>query len=477
MTSLKIKIIAALSLLSACATVPASDSTLSLRALPSIEQEKAIGRNALPSLVASLGGSYRRGDLEEFLEGIAARLAPFADLPPEHSNISVTVLDTAEPNAFAVIGGELLVSRGMVAYANSVDELAGVIAHELGHVGARHTAQRLVRRDLFSREIAALQGAEDARNEQQQKLDEFLRFSREQELEADRLGVRILADAGYDPTAFASLLGRLSAYDQNRLQSIGVTRSEIAERVLASGYPQTSERFAAIESVMPEISPLQRPREQDALMAQIDGLSYERKLGRTFIRDGMLWNPFEQTVFEVPEDFVAVPGKRIMLVASNGAVFSRSDAKPRPDAELTEAFSALLSRGVMRSIDSFEVNGIKGVRGTGVLDPSRNPSVIRLAVFETGRKWHAIAQINEFFESEGSSETFDKMIRSFRRVGPGELASERRFRTRRVQPDETVSSLIAGSAFDENAETDFRLLNGLREGEDVIAGQWIKLVQ
>ena len=149
MTSIKIRIIAALSLLSACATVPASDSTLPLRALPSIEQEKAIGRNALPSLVASLGGSYRRGDLEEFLEGIAARLAPFADLPPEHSNISVTVLDTAEPNAFAVIGGELLVSRGMVAYANSVDELAGVIAHELGHVGARHTAQRLVRLSLI----------------------------------------------------------------------------------------------------------------------------------------------------------------------------------------------------------------------------------------------------------------------------------------------------------------------------------------
>ena len=220
---LALLLIPALALPSACARVvnPATGQTEFTAMSPAQEQE--IGEEQHPQVLMQFGGPYDDAELQSYVSRIGDELAAVSELP--ELDFTFTVLNSEVINAFALPGGYVYITRGLLALADNEAELAGVMAHEIGHVTARHSAQRYSRGVLaqgglaIGTVLAGVLGGGAAADLVQQAgglgAQAYLAgYSRDQEFQADELGVRYMARAGYDPTAMSSFLEKLERNDQ-----------------------------------------------------------------------------------------------------------------------------------------------------------------------------------------------------------------------------------------------------------------------
>jgi predicted Zn-dependent protease len=181
------------------------------------QQEVATGREAARQVETEMG-VVDDPELEAYVRAIGARLAALS--PRQDLSYDFHVVDMPEPNAFALPGGHIYVSRGLLALTNSEDELANVIGHEIGHVAARHHAQQQARAQqvgvlsvLGTLAAAVLGGAEAAQTAGQlgqvAGAGFLASYSRDQERQADEIGQGLAARAGWDPNGMATFLNTL----------------------------------------------------------------------------------------------------------------------------------------------------------------------------------------------------------------------------------------------------------------------------
>ncbi len=184
------------------------------------EREAALGSQAAREVAAEIG-VIEQGPVAEYVRAIGGRIA--AASPRTDVTYRFHVADMAEPNAFALPGGYIYVSRGLLAITNSEEELAAVIGHEVGHVAARHAAQRETRAtglgvlSLLGTVAAGVFGgsyAAQAANQLGQVAGAGLiaAYSRDQERQADQVGQEMTARAGWNPAAMSSFLRTLDRY-------------------------------------------------------------------------------------------------------------------------------------------------------------------------------------------------------------------------------------------------------------------------
>ena len=184
--------------------------------LISTEEEVEIGNQAAREIAAVMGLA-QAPELIAYVEELGQRVA--AHSPRQDVSYRFNIVDLPEPNAFALPGGYIYVSRGLLAISNSEDELANVLAHEIGHVAARHHAQQQTRAvgvGIFtfpSRLVGAivgdLLGSIVTAPFQVAGMGFIAAYGRDQEREADRIALRISAAAGYDPSALSRFLDTL----------------------------------------------------------------------------------------------------------------------------------------------------------------------------------------------------------------------------------------------------------------------------
>ncbi len=192
-------IVLALPLASGCATNPATGQREFT--LVSSAQELQIGQQGYPAAIAEYG-LYGDARLAAYVDSIGQKLAKVSELPDLKWHF--TLLDDPTVNAFAMPGGYIYVTRGILAHLNSEAQLAGVMGHEIGHVTARHSAKHLTQQELAGLGMG-LAGAvsQDFRRYggvAQQALGLlFLKYSRDDESQADALGIRYATAAGWDP--------------------------------------------------------------------------------------------------------------------------------------------------------------------------------------------------------------------------------------------------------------------------------------
>ncbi|MGJ3237470.1 MAG: M48 family metalloprotease [Anaerolineae bacterium] len=165
-------------------------------------QEIALGLQSAPSLVQEFGGEYRDDEVQETISTIGFDLVNNSIARDEPWQWEFTVLDSEVINAFALPGGQVFITTGMLERLDE-NEVAAVLAHEIVHVLARHGAQRLAQNDLTNGLIGAVSVASGDANASQtaaviaQLVN--LQYGREDELQSDRLGVCLMIEAGYDP--------------------------------------------------------------------------------------------------------------------------------------------------------------------------------------------------------------------------------------------------------------------------------------
>lgn len=232
--------------LAGCSTNAATGKSQFL--LMSMDEEVAMGAQAAPEFTAEFGGGVTDPALQAYVKRIGADLAAHTETDNRGLPWEFTLLNSQEINAFALPGGKIFFTRGLAERLSSEAEMAGVLGHEVGHVTARHGNQSMSRAGLTS---LLLQGSISlATNDPQtaqlySQLGEqvggviLLKYSRDQESEADSLGMRYMNACGYNPKSQRDVMTVLQ-------QAMSGGRS--AEILSSHPYPET--RIQRIEALL-----------------------------------------------------------------------------------------------------------------------------------------------------------------------------------------------------------------------------------
>jgi predicted Zn-dependent protease len=175
------------------------------------EQEVAIGLKTAPEMAAQMGGLSQNTKARALVERVGAKLVRDSVAAKSSYRFSFRVLaDRRTVNAFALPGGPVFITEGLLALLRTEGELAGVLGHEVGHVIARHSSERLAKQQLTQGLVSAVVvGSGDYTSAQIAQVAGNMinmRYGREDELEADGLGLQIAFEAGYDPRAMAGVM-------------------------------------------------------------------------------------------------------------------------------------------------------------------------------------------------------------------------------------------------------------------------------
>jgi predicted Zn-dependent protease len=210
-------------------------------------QEIALGLQSAPSLIREFGGSYPDAEIQAAIDEIGFDLVNNSVAYGTPWQWEFTVLHSDIINAFALPGGQVFITTGLLAKLDDVDEVAAVLSHEIVHVLARHGAQRLAKNDLTNGLIGAVATASGDASASQaaavigQLIN--LQYGREDELQSDSVGVCIMISAGYDPAGMIDVQRVLEA------ASDGQRPPEIL-----SSHPNPGNRIEEIEETIANAS-------------------------------------------------------------------------------------------------------------------------------------------------------------------------------------------------------------------------------
>lgn len=234
-----------------CSTNPATGKREFI--LISTQQEISIGREAGPQFEDEFGGKVADERLQRYVRGVGMKVAAVSDrqgLPYEY-----TLLNSDIPNAFALPGGKIYITAGLLSRMGNERQLAAVLGHETGHVAARHNVkglQRQVGASLLIELAKAIAGEKAEAAELAAKAVTgmvALRYSRDDEYQADMLGIRYATKAGYNPWGMVELLEtlqRLSEQEGGSLTEMFQThpltgkRIEEAKEIIQENHPGAS---------------------------------------------------------------------------------------------------------------------------------------------------------------------------------------------------------------------------------------------
>lgn len=302
------------SIIAACATNPATGRRQLI--FMSEADEIAIGKREAPKIQAEFGvyGDARVGTWFSTVTRGVANVSDRPDYP-----YTFTLLDSPVVNAFALPGGPVYATRGLLAHANSEAEIAGVMGHEVGHVIARHGAESMAKQQVIGSAAGLgsilLSGMGRAGDLVQLGAAALItRYSRDNEREADALGIKYMTRAGYDPrglSRFMKVLDRLSEDSQGAMPAWLSTHPDPGERSETTARlaePLVSEARAAGRSLATG---------EDALFAHVDGLVFADDPRHGFSRGRTFHHPELGFRFDAPEGWT--------IANSQQAVFAFDD--------------------------------------------------------------------------------------------------------------------------------------------------------
>jgi predicted Zn-dependent protease len=444
---------------------------------PRISEPEAPPSTEHKRLVALFGGEYHAPACERYLNEVLAKLAPVSDNPSE--TYRVTILNTPVVNAFALPSGNLYITRGLLSLANDGSEVAAVMAHEIAHVAQRHASQRAElekRSEVISKAASVIQNREKGEEVQANARLTIASFSRQQEFEADQIGVRVIAHAGFDPygaTRFLASLGRSTAL---RAALLGQSTSNERLDMMAT-HPSTPERVqetlaAARQIAAPGIGETAR----SAYLAAIDGITYGDDPSEGFIRGRRFLHPKLGFAFVAPEGFVLENTARAVLGTANGGDEAlRLDSVRIPAAtSLDEYLGSGWIEGLQQgSIESLMINGLPAATATA----RGGEWTFRLAAIRFGTDVYRLIFATRTLTPE-RDQRYREAIDSFRRVPSEEAASVRPLRLAVVTAGEgeRADKLASRMAVTDRPLETFLILNGLEHDGELKAGEKYKLV-
>ncbi|HEX8165039.1 MAG TPA: M48 family metalloprotease [Beijerinckiaceae bacterium] len=444
---------------------------------PRIAGDERANEREHARLVAAFGGEYRAPEAQRLLAEVAARLVAATERPDEAYQI--TILDSPAVNAFALPSGRLYVTRGLLALANDISEVAAVLAHEIAHVTLRHAKARTelaLQSALVSRVVSdVLNDPAAGATLLDQSRIRIAGFSRTQELEADQAGIRTLAKAGYDPHAaarFLNALGRTGA-----LALAAADGSQKASTDMLSSHPGTPERIQLATQAARRIgTPGLADGDRARYLAAVDGLAYGDNPADGLIRGRRFVHPRLGVAFEAPEGIGLENTSKAVLGASPDGnrrlLFDAIEAAEGQSLEsvLQSSWNESVETG---SVESITLNGLPAAAAVA----KGKDWTFRLAAVRVGSTTYRLVLASRG-EPQALERGFRAALDSIRPVTAEEARGVRPLRVQLVTagPDDTVESLSARMVVANRATERFLVLNGLERGARLKAGERYKVV-
>lgn len=468
----------------ACSTNPATGER-NFTAFMSPEDEARVGAEEHPKIIEQFGGVYDEGGIAAYVGELGGKMLRASESPG--ASYTFTVLDSDVVNAFALPGGYVYISRGLIALAENEAELAGVIGHEIGHVVARHTAQR------YSQAMAAniglsiigiigqVAGVPSQTNDLLSlgATAVLQGYSREQELEADLLGSRYLRRAGYDPDAMRSFFEKMAGNDALRAKLTGQPTGEEAYN-FASSHPRTSDRIQQAIDLSGSGAVPNPALNRDRFLAEIDGMIFGDSPAQGIRRGRTFSHPELRLTFTVPPDYyISNHPDAVVSVHPNGSqIIFDADSGDHRDLRsyLTDKWGKNLR---LTDVERINVNGFDAWTGRAKGRTRNGEREIRLiALRDDGVRIFRLAFIVPPDTFDAQQEALQRTTYSFRRMTEAEIAGLKplRIRTRTLSSGETVADLERRMAVDQYPEDWFRLINQEALQDGAAPGERFKIV-
>lgn len=448
--------------------------------LVSLEEEIRLGEEVAEQVEAEMG-LVEDEALLALVRDVGERVAAVA--PQQGYSYRFKVVDRVEPNAFALPGGHVYVSRGLLAITNTEDELANALAHEIVHVAARHHAQRqatatgvgilalpgLLVGGLIGGPVGGLVSAPFALV----GVGAVASYSRSQELEADEIGQRLAGDAGYAPSALAEVLRQLERDEALR-------SAEARQPTWFDSHPSTPRRVA--KAAEREVAATPASRDPGEYLARLDGLRVGANPAEGVFDGQRFLHPALDFTLVFPEGW-KVSNRRDAVGAylENGGaqVALEFDAGGKDAREAANAFIANLrekTRVDVARIEKVERAGAPSVRAQLLADSRRGRVAVDATWILHGEHVYRLTGVVQDDYSDAHRTLFGEVGESFATLTGTQRAGigDRRLRLRKARAGESLAAFSKRTGNAWTAE-ETAAANALLPDAVLAAGQVLKV--
>jgi predicted Zn-dependent protease len=449
--------------------------------LMSEEQEIAMGKDADPQIVAQYG-LYENKALQDFITQKGKDMAAISHRP--NLNYEFKILDSEVLNAFAVPGGYVYFTRGIMAHFNNEAEFAGVLGHEIGHITARHSVSQQTKAvlgqvGLIGSMILVPQVAEFAEPLSQGLGLLFLKFGRDAERQSDELGVEYSSKIGYDAREMAGFFNTLER------KSSGAESGELPD--FLSTHPNPGSRNTAVMNLSVEWKnklKLNNPSiNRDRYLRKIEGLIYGEDPKQGYLENNVFYHPELKFEFPVPQgwNYQNTP-QRVQVAPKDGkAILMMSLANGN---NLQAAAEKVISDNNLKVLESEEVkvNGLNAISILADVKPkegAQSSSVRTLSylISYNNAIFHILgaSSVGDF---ESYSRNFSQTMKNFKELTEASKLNKlaERIRIKTVQKTGSLKQALSNYKVAESRMEELSILNGMQLSDQVQQGSLIKII-
>ncbi len=420
--------------------------------------------------------------LQAYVNEIGQRLARQSHRPALQWHF--TVVDSPDVNAFALPGGYVYITRGIMAYLNSEAELAGVVGHEIGHVTARHGVRQQSAATaaglgavLGSILVPGLDNQAGATLLQTLAQAWTAGYGREHELESDRLGAEYLAKAGYDPQAMIEVIGALK--NQELFAADQARRAGRSVRAYHGIFDTHPDNDARLKQVVEAANPLRvaKPREgQSEFLQRMDGVIFGDSPDQGLIRNNLLLHPKLGLALQFPPDWrVHNRPDRVVALSARGDARIELLAGPK-HAQPLQTLQQGLKLDAGARYDTGKIDGHPAAFAAGTL---QGKPVVAAAIRFADTQYLIAGMTLDKPTYDRERNALRATINSFHALTPAErkLAQPHMLKLITARRGTTMAGLAKSSPLGAEAESQLRLLNALYPTGEPESGRQLKIVQ
>jgi len=434
--------------------------------------------------------AYENPALQKYVQDVGAKVAR-----KSHRNNLIyrfTVLDSKEVNAFALPGGYIYITRGLMSYLKSEAELAAVLGHEVGHVTARHSVRQYSANQLANIGIALgsifIPGANQASTQLAQLFGSALLrgYGRDHELEADRLGAEYLARTGYNPNAMLDVIRVLKnqeVFEKERALSEG--REPRIYHGVFSTHPDNDTRLQEVIGAAKTLSETTASANyvgHEEYMSFMDKLIYGDSPREGILRGSRFFHKELGFSMSFPKKWnVTNRPDRILLTAPGGGAIIQITAEDINKKLSPRNF--MIQRMGLNNLDNesaLNINGLEAHTGISVINNGKGSRPTRFTVLYFEQRAYIIAGMSKNPNELGK---YDHAIldtaKSFHALTKNEeiLAKPLRIKVVKASNETRFSSLAKQSPLESHAESQLRLLNAKYPAGEPEKGTLLKVIE
>lgn len=451
-------------------------------------QDVAEAQRENAQVIEELGGA-ENGPRAAYVASVGRKVAAFSGIAYAGQVLHFTTLNSAVENAFSVPGGYVYVTRQLLSLMGDESQLAFALGHEVGHIAANHAHQREeVEREaeqealpyiMMGQMMGGYASQIALRNLLAVKL-QTLSFSREQEYEADTLGLRYMIAAGYDPAGAAQLLDSLARETALEARVQGRANRQVPE--WASTHPLSENRM---QRALLEVRDTGRLgtglHNRDAYLNEIEGITVDDDPAQGIIDGPVFTHPDLRIQFRVPAGYLMSNGTYAVTISGSAgkAQFSGGRYSGSLDNYIVKVLEQLTSGGAQLAVPRpvrTTVNGMAAEYTTARASTDSGQIDVSVIAYQ----WDAqhVYHFVMLTPAGTGMGPFGSMVQSLRKISPQEAAAihPRVIHVVTVGPGDTVQSLASRMAYRDFKLDRFLTLNGITANTKLVPGQRLKLV-